>query len=221
MTREEVLKVEFEQQYEQYRWIGRQQTLVFTFYAAIVAATFALIGAFSEEGAYIQLYPWFFGVLLFLGIVGIVVSFALIKSRGMQFRIAIYIVELLIQMTENSATTSTPSLAAVRFKAITTTGGFFSPRDTATIAIALVFVFGTALIFGSFAVIMTTQFCFDKLEVSILWLIAVIIVSCLGISYILPKKIEKENEDAIKDHECLKGVTNWAEDLRNRFKLKK
>jgi hypothetical protein len=33
--------------------------------------------------------------------------------------------------------------------------------------------------------------------------------------------IEKENEDAIKDHEHLTDVTNWAEDLRKRFKLKK
>lgn len=220
MDRTEVMRVEYEQQYEQYRWIGRQQTLVFTFYAAIVAATFALISAFSKEGVVLQSQPWWFLVILFfLGIVGIGISAALIKSRGMQFRTTIYLLELLIQMTEESTTTST-SVPALRFRRVPTSGGEFMPRDTATIAISLAFVFGIALIFGALAILLTTKFCVDQFLASIYWLASVIVVALIGIQYVLPKMLEEENDRARDDHEQSKVVTNWTDDLRKRSKLR-
>jgi hypothetical protein len=220
MDREEILKLEYEQQFGQYRWIGSQQTLIFTFYAAITAASFALMGAFLKDCTTSSLYPWFFIVLLFLGVVGIFISLALINSRSTQLRIQFYLVELLIQLTENSETTKV-SLPAIRFRGVTSTAGKFSARDTPVIAISLSFVFGIAQIWAAIALMAINYY--PQININIFaWVLLIIvsILSLIGICCILPKRLDKEIEKAKKEHKCSKNVTNWAEHLRDLIGLK-
>lgn len=217
MTPEEVLRVEYEQQYEQYRWIGRQQILVFTFYAAIIAATFALMGAFFKDTSVENVVPWFLCILIFLGIMGVSISFALIRSRAMQIRTAIYLLELLIQMTEQLKLEK----PAIRFRNLPATGGKFSPLDTVYITISLAFVFGIALILAAIALFIGTQTCIGFLPIAICWLVSVIFFSLLGIYCILPKILDKENENVRTEHSKLEQEEKWAERLREKFNIKR
>ncbi len=217
MTLEEVIRTEIEQQYEQYRWIGRQQTLVFTFYAAIVAATFALASTFSKDSS-ASFFPWSVVILLFFGILGICISIALVYSRGMQVRTAIYLTELLIQITELSSSTDSP-LPAIRFRQIPSSGGKFSPLDTAIIAISLAFVFGISLMGAAIALFISNQTCINHPTLAIFWLLFSGLSSVLGIFYLLRKLLKREYQKARSIHSNLRNITTWKDALRNSFKL--
>ena len=214
MTLADVLKVEYEQQCEQYRWIGSQQNLVVTFYTAIVAASFAVIGIFYRNAFSNNIYSWFPCFLLFLGLIGICISFALISSRAMQHRTAIYLQELIIQMTEQSSPIVNP---AIRFRAVPTSRLRFVPLDTVNLAISLAFVFGVSLFLAAIAL-------FTKIPHSlaaVFWLISVVILACLGICCILPCLLKGKTERAKQQYSHSKDIapTRWAEHLRNNLNL--
>jgi hypothetical protein len=214
MTLEDVLKVEYEQQCEQYRWIGSQQNLVVTFYTATVAAFFAVIGVFFRDAFPRDNNSWFPWFLLFLGFMGILISFALISSRAMQHRTAIYVQELLIQMTEQSNPGVNP---AIRFRAVPTSRFRFLPLDTINIAISLAFVFGVSLSMA--AITLFTGITHWLVAAS--WFVLVVILACLGVCCILPCLLREKIERARERYNHSRDVTaeRWAEHLRDNFGL--
>jgi hypothetical protein len=204
----DVLKVEYEQQYEQYRWIGRQQFLVATFYGAIVAAVFAVLHASSYAASHnVQ------GILsIILGMFGIVVSVALVYSRAMQHRTAIYLLELLIQMTEK-VHPDTLDYCALRFKRLVMAPKGFDLHNTVIIAIPLVFLSGDALIcFGAFLLVD------DK---ALIWLLLIFVLFAILGLYPLSRVLRKEHAKAVESYESSKAIaTEWKNHLRRGLELK-
>jgi hypothetical protein len=139
-----VLELEYKQQYDQYRWIGQQQTTVLTLYSAISAFLGATVAALRPDGnnpdpEYLVLVGI---VLIFIGLLGIAVGVGLFKSRLMQRRTGQYITLLLRNLVEMSTEPTKLKASALHFRALCTTGSEFSLLDTMNSAILLTIVGG-------------------------------------------------------------------------------
>ena len=154
----DLLETEYKEQYNQYRWIGRMQSVVLTFYGAV--ATFSLLAAAAlrpQPPTPID-YRWIAGVLGGVGLLGIFVGIALFRSRSMQRRTAWYLTYLLDQMASNIEDASAVEESALRYRGLCTTGGRFKLMDTMNAAFLIALFSGETLFICGSAVFSVTQF---------------------------------------------------------------
>lgn len=153
MQHSEVLRMEYGEQYNQYRWIGQMQAVVLTLYGAIT--TFALASVAALRGLLPQEIDlsWPALVMAVLGFLGLLVGYSLFRSRIMQRRTAQYLVSLLRQLEQETRGGSTgtsgepkPSTSALRFRGLCTTANRFSLWDTMNITILVAVFAGFSLL---------------------------------------------------------------------------
>jgi len=143
----ELLDREYSQQYEQYRWIGRQQATVLAVYGGTATLVIWAISAFRpHENTQIGPYSLVLGLAVFvLGLLGLVLGFGLCYSRLMQERIGVYLNLLRRQIAAAVDDSDRPSHTALRFQGICSTGRCFSLLDTINVAILTVLFLSWAL----------------------------------------------------------------------------
>jgi len=159
MKHGELLETEYKEQYNQYRWIGHMQSVVLTFYGAVVTFSLLVIAAVRPQPPAVIDYAWIAGVLLADGLLGIFVGFALFRSRSMQRRTAWYLISLLVQMANTVEDTAMIEESALRFRALCSTGGRVKLLDTMNAAFFIALISGEALFICGIAVL-----CVVKLE---------------------------------------------------------
>ena len=159
MKHEEILKTEYKEQYNQYRWIGHMQSVVLTFYGAVVTFSLLIIAALSPKAPAVIDYAWIAVVLLADGLLGIFVGLALFRSRSMQRRTAWYLTSLLYQMANTVEDTDMINESALRFRTLISTGGRVKLIDTMNTAFFIALISGEALFICGIAIL-----CVEKLK---------------------------------------------------------
>lgn len=137
MKHTDVLEMEYKEQYNQYRWIGQMQVAVLTFYGIISAFAAAAVAAFRPQDLTATYYRWPVGVMIALGIFGLLVGYALLRSRTMQLRTAWYLATLLVQMAGAAENIDSVSDSRLRFRSLCSTKGRFKLWDTMNIVVLL------------------------------------------------------------------------------------
>lgn len=164
MTHDELLEMEYKEQYNQYRWIGQMQSFVLTFYGVVVGFSFVIIGALSPGPVQLKLqysidYRWLALVLVCDGLLGVFVGIAIFCSRSMQRRTAWYQICLLTQMVSAMDTWVTEQ-SALRYRVLCTGGPRFSLRNTINTTFFIALVSGEAFFISGIVMFLKKPFGF-------------------------------------------------------------
>lgn len=141
----ELLALEYQEQYNQYRWIGTMQSVVLTFFGVVTSAILLIMTKFLGEDPSFSDLLWPSRVAIILGIIGICVSIGLVKSRGMQNRTARYLAALVFEMAKHAEDPSIPEKTSLRYRGLCSSKGRFAFLDTSNIATFLALVFSVLL----------------------------------------------------------------------------
>ena len=222
----DVLKLEYEQQYQQYRWIGQQQSAFLTFYGVLISASILLFGIFAKFGnsqSLDQTYlAWLGGGLLFYGIIGYFLTAYLISSKAMQMRTAIYLAELLKDMCDLApvekvlSSVSEPIGSSFRFRALCTSKGRFKALDTGNIAIAIAFIAGTLLISIGFSLIAAAISSMNIFGALMIGAAFGIVLLGLGLLFVIPYMTKRSIRELYSDYEHMKntdGIEHHSESI--------
>jgi hypothetical protein len=137
----DVLKTEYKEQYNQYRWIGQMQVVVLSLYG--VVSSFAM-RAFRPQASSPIDYRWPAGIMIALGLLGLFVGYGLFRSRTMQRRTAWYLTDLLIQMARAVEDASSEKDSALRFRGLCSTRTRFKLWNTMNVVILITLYCGEA-----------------------------------------------------------------------------
>ena len=207
----EILKNEYSEQYNQYRWIGTMQSVILTFYGAIAAfSIFAVSKFYTSNNA--QSYDcsnsvtFCSFVLLAIGILGILVGIGLIHSRSMQYRTQRYLSSILYELARISKKDNLLDKTSLRIRALCSSRSKFKFLDTSNIAAYLSFTSGISiLLVGIFNYLrinpsILSVNCFKYIIFPLLF-ITILVISKLFLNWImnrLTSQADKELEEIMK-----------------------
>lgn len=181
MNYSEILSLEYQEQYNQYRWIGTMQSVILTFYGAVTSFSLFAVSKSTGTSSSLSDFLWPSRLLVFFGVLGVIVAIGLIKSRGMQARTAKYLEAMICEMASLSQD-PVPDKTALRYRRLCSSQGRFAFLDTSNIATYLAFVFGLLLTAVGLVVAIVIDVEFEA-DVWLLWfgplgvLVVVLVVS--------------------------------------------
>ncbi len=170
MLTDEILQLEYNEQYNQYRWIGTMQSIILSLFGVITMVTLYSYIKTLPADLTSEDYIYFSYVLLILGFMGIIVGHGLLKSRFMQLRTARYLASILIQMLKyldgrTSKTKRESLIHALNYRCLCTSKGrdsvigSFKFIDTSNIAVFLTTFAGTSMSLVGLIIIYNLKIC--------------------------------------------------------------